>query len=672
LMKRVLIMLMACVILIPALPASTAQPPASDAPYMYYYAPRLNAYVIERADGTDSRLFGKGMIDPETTYLTGPGWSPSGEWLAVVADNRWAGNRKWNSIVLNVNNEDRMTVLDDLNINWMEWVDGRDFLIASTEPETVYVADDRYEMVNYYLVDVPKDRLISHIQLDSISFGDQIYFEWLEDEKFSISYADGVTNTQKFIIGDLDGNIIRRTLPSENRRRTRSIPVSSRGWVLWNNIAINLLTLRTAIPETDRKMSVEQWSPNGTIGVAYCETGASISDSRCIFNVETLEVYEIGARDFFNVPNWSIDGQYLFLPRGLLDVYENLFIPFQPGINVNSIQKNDRWEPASVYEEIVFFDWDHLTQTRKLGVDLGSGERTITFQWLGINDAVYSADRQYVGYVDDASIITHVPTMERFIILPHSADFNHAGSSGGQILWHKTSNWFITFDDSDIVSSPLLIIANAETRTRRELSICRALTATCAGWLPDSVPLSQLPGGQTESMFPHDIPAPETIIPRDYWTWLLAWSEDGRYLKLEHDVYDISTGNKVLNSDDFKFPLQVESLGINAAFFIPEEHKFSFGHDIGDFLVTDLTSGEVIFRIPLVFNGAMSPTEQFLVTGSNADYIEFWNLTEGVHERTIPVTGSVFAFSPDGTKLAAGVSWEVWIWDVADLVGGEE
>lgn len=47
-------------------------------PYLYYYSDVLNAFVIERADGTDSRIF----IDEVQSVTNVPGWSPSGEWFA--------------------------------------------------------------------------------------------------------------------------------------------------------------------------------------------------------------------------------------------------------------------------------------------------------------------------------------------------------------------------------------------------------------------------------------------------------------------------------------------------------------------------------------------------------------------------------------------------------------
>lgn len=54
-------------------------------PYLYYYADTLNAFVIERADGSDSRTIGQGLIPDDATIFSGAGFSPSGNWFGWSA-----------------------------------------------------------------------------------------------------------------------------------------------------------------------------------------------------------------------------------------------------------------------------------------------------------------------------------------------------------------------------------------------------------------------------------------------------------------------------------------------------------------------------------------------------------------------------------------------------------
>jgi hypothetical protein len=46
---------------------------ASDAPYIFYYSAALNGFVIERADGTDSRIIGQNVMRPSGSIVMGPG-----------------------------------------------------------------------------------------------------------------------------------------------------------------------------------------------------------------------------------------------------------------------------------------------------------------------------------------------------------------------------------------------------------------------------------------------------------------------------------------------------------------------------------------------------------------------------------------------------------------------
>lgn len=62
---------------------------AEDIPYIYYYADQLHAFVIERADGTDSRIFAEGLIPLNHQAIVGPGWSPSGHWFAFVSNKKF-------------------------------------------------------------------------------------------------------------------------------------------------------------------------------------------------------------------------------------------------------------------------------------------------------------------------------------------------------------------------------------------------------------------------------------------------------------------------------------------------------------------------------------------------------------------------------------------------------
>jgi hypothetical protein len=55
----------------------------AEAPYIYYYSHVLKGVVVERADGTDSRIIGKDLVQSNSLpFVVGPGWSQDGTWFA--------------------------------------------------------------------------------------------------------------------------------------------------------------------------------------------------------------------------------------------------------------------------------------------------------------------------------------------------------------------------------------------------------------------------------------------------------------------------------------------------------------------------------------------------------------------------------------------------------------
>lgn len=81
-MRSLLVILVIGSFLLMPIPVQGQEAPA---PYLYYYSAVHRGFVIERADGTDSRLLAGGAVPPEHNWIEGPGWSPSGEWFAWVS-----------------------------------------------------------------------------------------------------------------------------------------------------------------------------------------------------------------------------------------------------------------------------------------------------------------------------------------------------------------------------------------------------------------------------------------------------------------------------------------------------------------------------------------------------------------------------------------------------------
>jgi hypothetical protein len=69
----------------------------SEVPFIDYYSASASAFIVERADGKDSQILTAFTPPPawensQPMVVVGPGWSPSGNWLAWTTDLPY-GNR---------------------------------------------------------------------------------------------------------------------------------------------------------------------------------------------------------------------------------------------------------------------------------------------------------------------------------------------------------------------------------------------------------------------------------------------------------------------------------------------------------------------------------------------------------------------------------------------------
>jgi hypothetical protein len=131
------------------------------APYLYYYSDVLNGFVIERADGTDSRLIGAGLTPSVARIRTG-GWSPDGKWLAWKFDAAGELFSYSDGVVLNTDQQ-RLKSVDNLAsvflFNWSP--DSRVLLIAGCSQKNCQYSGTQEHV--YDLIDVNADKVLASI-----------------------------------------------------------------------------------------------------------------------------------------------------------------------------------------------------------------------------------------------------------------------------------------------------------------------------------------------------------------------------------------------------------------------------------------------------------------------------------------------------------------------------
>jgi hypothetical protein len=174
LMKRFLLTLL-FLLLSPVHAQDTGSSPAQDdIPYIYYYSGALNGIVIERADGTDSRIIGQGVVDEDVYRIYGPGWSPDGRWFAwrVWTPDGYYGSPGKGYVI----SADGQTVLEMTSrfpcVNSMLWHPRENILLVygNMTKEGEYCDTWVDPVATYWLIDVESQTRLATFSID-VTYG---------------------------------------------------------------------------------------------------------------------------------------------------------------------------------------------------------------------------------------------------------------------------------------------------------------------------------------------------------------------------------------------------------------------------------------------------------------------------------------------------------------------
>lgn len=505
------------------------------APYLYYYSPLIGGFVIERADGSDSRAVGVGFSDSTQNEILAPLWSASGRWMVwQTADYGGLGPsffRAWGS---RVDGTARLSILEsppDVRVNTvvLEWSPDRDLLLAVqiTEP----VGDsDQAATAHYRLIDAEANAVIAS---QSTAFP---YFQGDSREFRPLWFPD-------------------------------SAGVSVSSWMDWEGIPVSIVTL-----ETDGLVSVVDtyasefvgMRPDGAYGLSdergftlYQQDGTteryelsaesgdsyqfSVSpDSETVLiayhdeqlwrlDPDAQRVIPIGQRlirDGATFPRWgthlwSTDSAYYLYTdiTGTYYVYERDTDTTRPLLN---IPDHDRAVWAENNRQLWFYQENRVTV-----YDIASQESSTLQQLSNANLPDYnqlfypSPDGQYFG--TRSRRIYNANSGGSRQIFVHSAAIS-TSDSFYLYEWHPIEPWVIVGADvtyAGCCGPTALGVVGLNARDSRRQRELTTLWGGAAGWLPDAI-IPHLAAGQPESV----IDQPEYIRLYEDGLADFAWSPD--------------------------------------------------------------------------------------------------------------------------------------------------
>jgi|GEM_PF-3993504 len=658
-MKRLTVMLLASAVLWIGTFAQAQDEP----PYLYYFSNTLNAFVVERADGTDSRVLGQDVRPLRNDNEFNVDWSPSGEFLAWRSYSVGSYGQSTDSLsyVIRADGTGTLPILNGVVNTSLYWSPTEDVLLAvQRRAESEDGENQRLYGRNFSLIDVTTQEVISSFYITPSYSNPISSIVWSPDGAYVAFYYDVADSPALFMLMYRDGTIEQRELsPLEDDNGLWMLNMSAQSWTVHYTperdrlIVLNPTTreeFAVIAPIEDPDDFSEdtdahiRWNLSGDYALIY--EYLSERYETWLLSIPERTITLLG--DEFRPPTqgvlypdlgegWSPDGRFILLRhfnRQLFtlidhqnDERQSFEIPYAPSIYY--VDDYISWSPTS---DGVYISPFGNNQTALRMYNPHTEQLVDTFidtaDWggWGLQDASFSPDGKYIlPYRTNDLINTQTGSITR---LP-----NHSQSTVEKMgaLWDETGEWLLTFDSTFMSDGGgcVLGVTNLDTDIWRELGECYS-----AGWLPPQVDVAELPSGQPESV----LLAPEAFD------------------------YDVEGVYFITPSDEFE--LICDEADANVRLLLRE--------------------GETIYRLqyPIpchrregggVFSArmsiAVSPDNSLLATADEYNnFVDIWDASTGEHLILLNTFGFELSFSEDGSRLYTRSRQAVLVWNVADIL----
>ncbi len=560
--------------------ASSAHAQESSNPYIYYFSDTLNAFIIERADGTDTRVLGEGLMgftaSADNIYVIGPGWSPSGQWFAWTAAQAGlygysgAGFRPY---AFQADGTRRLTLLDRFADAQLAWSNSTDVLfVASRQVERLKPddPDDTHSVMSTYLalIDVETEAIIALYEDETVSNYNLYYSPANRPDvtrtndggHFIASLVDfeggdSYNGTILLVMLGIDGSLTEKSLDAFGSVSIdygyQTFPsISSAGWVAYPTEvdfrAENLLSGQQLTFESLDDLQQIYWDAGGQYAMLVndhlwwldCTTG---SLTLLHENWEFDNTFFRGER-----PIWSPDSSYALMlgPDNILYAFERTTGTLW---DVPIIDAEDRYSP---YIAWYWRDDTHVViyAETEPGIFIYDPV-SFSLEHIDVDMSLYSqprlsSDGRYIAFIDEGAVIYDTVTEHYQKLRPSYRGFNTA--PGFEIYWDDTDEWLLLFEDALAAGGANirnLGIARADGTLRRDLSFSWTPNSLTLNWLPPHVDPANLPPPLEMPL----VPQPVKTFNGLQWPFQVDWSPDGRFIVTGADfneviLWDAATG----------------------------------------------------------------------------------------------------------------------------------
>jgi WD40 repeat protein len=240
-------------------------------------------------------------------------------------------------------------------------------------------------------------------------------------------------------------------------------------------------------------------------------------------------------------------------------------------------------------------------------------------------------------------------------------------------------------------------VLRVDGSVQRDLSMTWNPTTATVNWLPTRVDPGLLP---VKSSAP-EAPTPVHVLQGRDWPYGILWSPDGERMVVLEDrsrygglptpvttLWDLRNGQMVWRREseaNFSVIWEAEPHGgytarleeccsdsVLAGDVTSPDGRLRLAEQAYGLSVVDNATGESLAKLSDVWrmSASFSPDSQLLAVGYAHRPAEIWDTRTWERVYVFPEARVLVAFSPDGKQLAASRSWDVEIWNVADLLAG--
>ncbi len=731
-LKKLALLIVICLIPIASpVPSKTMAQSEQQIPYLYYFSPDYQAFIIERADGVDSRLLGDGLMPiPADGYnsIAQSAWSVSGQWFAWTVAIRgpyghWLSE---NTFLLSADGSRRIPAFDEYEHVRFQWSPQEDLLFAvgaNTERQETYTYEEDYLLINPQTGET--SLIFSPTPTTATEYEDGGYIadyiapaiRWARNGQH---VAVSKSGSEQVTIINREGqmhqlnitNPILAQEPSQFGYYGRVVPENMQ--MIYHgetDLIVQDAVHQTSLSFDDIPVQQAFWADDGQYALLMGEGVwlLSMPDERLTL-IDADFAFEVP--DSIDPPRiWSPDSQHALLWNTSGELFH--FDLAQQNLTILDVETRENYPT-------IYWQWiqDNVVAVSSL-YDYNARQKPLYFYNFGtveeqIIDLVEPLERLETDYVSfygdrfqmspDGHVLAFINEgavlydLEADTIQGIRPDYNSFFANyGGEVYWHPDGEWLLVHEDGLVAGGGFIRhigVLSRDGQIRRDLG-------DHVRWLPEQVTPDQLPPPPVSPLFPQ----PTQVLHGDTWQFYISWRLDGEQLITGLDLWfggdtDLIAWNLETQTSTVVFeavptskrvgwetdtgghyvPVLVDAPSLEGyeayqvKAFSPDGQQvviYDNNQGLSIYEVDGNTTGEMLLTLTnsTITSVSYSPDGRLIAFGSQWKRVEIWDVQTGEQLVTLPNNGAGVAFSPDGAYLAVTISWDIQIWDVGLLLG---